>query len=128
MERKEVKEIVREVLDEEATRPVVVSQEEKPVRWSWAAFFKGKCSNKFIAFLVSTALVAVTMFTPGILLDAVAQGTLIVIWGIVTIVFMLSGAIDVAVKNMNITAKFTAGKKVNTNTADVIRATRETGR
>jgi len=97
-----------------------------PVRWSWAAFFKGKCSNKFIAFLVATALASITMFS-SVLKDVASQRTLIIIWGAVTIVFMLSGAIDEAVRNMKIKANFSAGaqKTVNTNTADVVRASRD---
>jgi len=102
-------------------------RKDAPAKWSWAKFFKGKCSNKFIAFLVATALATITMFTAGVLHDAVSQRTLIIIWGIVTVVFMFSEDLGVAVRNMNINANFSAGakKKINTSTADVLRATRE---
>ncbi|MCL2381514.1 MAG: hypothetical protein FWC64_07955 [Treponema sp.] len=87
-------------------------------KWSWAKFFKGKCSNKFIAFLVATAIFAVTMFAAGVLKDAVAQRTLIIIWGVITVIFMLSGSIDKFVSGgtLSVNANLSAGVKKNIST------------
>jgi hypothetical protein len=49
---------------------------------------------------------------------------IMIIWGAVTIIFMLSGAIDTAVANakINLELKAAAQKTINTNTADVLNA------
>ena len=89
-------------------------------KWSWAKFFKGKCSNKFIAWIAATSVIVwiIAERLAGDTAFAVFETTALIIWGAVTVIYMLSGSIDAAVTNMKITAEIKAGaqKVVNTDT------------
>jgi hypothetical protein len=86
---------------------------EDEVKWSWSKFFIGKLSNKFIAWLVFTVIIFIAMFTQSSVMDVVVQRFVWIIYGAVTIIYMLSGAIDKAVGNMQIKANLSAGAKLN---------------
>jgi len=96
-------------------------------KWSWAKFFKGKCSNKFIAWIAATAVIVwiIAARLAGDHSFAGFEKTVLIIWGAVTFIFMLSGSIDTAVANMKISAELKAGAQmaVNTDTAKAIEVT-----
>lgn len=69
--------------------------------WSWTKFWIGKLSNKFIAWVVYMTLQFIALLTKVIPEQYI--GSLITWSGIVTLVFMLAGAIDIAVSNAAIT-------------------------
>lgn len=81
---------------------------EKGVKWSWSRFFVGKLGNKFIAWIVTTVITFTLVHNATSLSDKNAF-VILIIWGIATIVFMLAGAIDVAVNNAKINADFKVG-------------------
>jgi len=89
-------------------------------KWNWGKFIAHKCSNKFLAWITSTAIIV--WIIAGRKEVLVPFGSfeigVMVVWGAVTVIFMLSGAIDTAVANAKITAELKAGvqKMVNTET------------
>ena len=72
--------------------------------WNWTEFWKGKLSNKFIAFIVYMVYMFLTSFIPNVSNNDVLWASTIV-----TVIFMLAGSIDTAVSNAKITADFKAG-------------------
>ena len=100
-------------------------KEEAGFKWSWGKFFKGKCSNKFIAFLCIFVLVTWVMAS-GLIekLSMPFEIGLISLLAATTIIFMLSGSIDTAVENAKLTLELKAGmqKTISTDTARVIEA------
>lgn len=74
--------------------------------WSWTEFWKGKLNNKFIAWFVYMIIQVIVIFTGK--LPADQTSTIIIISAIVTVIFMLAGAIDKAVSNAQISAEFKA--------------------
>jgi len=113
--------IVQKNIPLEEVESVHIDKKEK---WCWVKFFKGKFSNKFIAFLVSTSLIFITMFANGVLKDAVSQRTLIIIWGVVTVIYMLHNALESLISrgNLNVNVNAGAQKNITTDTAQVIKA------
>jgi len=95
-------------------------------KWCWVKFFKGKLSNKFIAFLASTSMIFITMFSNGILKDAVSQRTLIIIWGVVTVIYMLHDALESLISRGNLNVNVGVKKNINTDVAQVISAAKNT--
>ena len=71
--------------------------------WSWTKFWIGKLSNKFMAFLVYMVYMFLTTFTSSSINNLVLYTSTVV-----TVIFMLAGAIDQAVANAKITAEFKA--------------------
>jgi len=76
-------------------------------QWDWGKFWKGKVSNKLIAWVVYMVLQFIALLTKTI--PEAHAGTFIWVTAIVTFIFMLAGAVDTAVENMKITAEFKAG-------------------
>jgi len=81
--------------------------------WDWGKFFQGKADNKLLAFIVTTVLVIVTLFINSVVTNIVNERVLLIIWGGSTAIYMLSGAIDIAISNMKISAELKAGASIN---------------
>jgi len=93
-------------------------------KWSWTKFLKGKLSNKFIAFMVSTVLIFTTLFVNNVLKDAIAQRTLIIIWGVITVIYMLHTALESFISGGKLNVNVNGGlqKNIHADTAQVIKA------
>jgi len=82
------------------------------VSWSWPKFVIGKLSNKFIAWAVYMVFQFMILFMPAQITPSFNPAEyarlIIIISAIVTIIFTLAGALDVAVSNMKMTAAFEA--------------------
>jgi len=95
-------------------------------RWCWVKFLKGKLSNKFIAFLASTSMIFITMFSNGVLKDAISQRTLIIIWGVVTVIYMLHDALESLISRGNLNVNVGVKKNINADVAQVVSAAKNT--
>ena len=82
-------------------------------QWDWGKFFVGKISNKFIAWLVYMVFQFIAILSEKVPYEW--TGYILTVSTIVTGIFMLAGAIDIAVENAKITADFKAGlsKQIN---------------
>jgi len=124
-----------EISEKEYEELVKVIQDKSNQKWSTVKLIKGKLNNKFIAFSVTTLLVWRVLRSSLLttLQSSVFEIGLMAVWGIAVIVYMLSGAIDTAVSNMQLKAQvkfgtqLTAGKQktTTTDTAQVLRAAQE---
>lgn len=85
---------------------------DKDVKWSWPKFFIGKLGNKFFAWVMSTVLVYNLLMSDHAVTSAENEKIVLIIWGVVTVIFMLAGALDVAVSNMKMTAELKAGASI----------------
>lgn len=84
------------------------SQSSQPeIKWSWTKFAIGKLSNKLIAWIVYMVL-QFNILSNCIVPDD-QKKWVIIASAIVTVIFMLAGAIDNAVSNMKINAELKAG-------------------
>ena len=92
---------------------------DNETKWSWTKFWIGKLSNKFIAWVVSTVLVFITLFHNG-WTNVNSETVILVVWGAVTFIYMLHGAIDIAVENMKISAELKAGASIEKKITDGI--------
>ena len=77
-----------------------LTQPGECVHWSWPKFWIGKLSNKFIAWVTYMVLQFLALLSGQIPDEHI--GTLLWVSAIVTFIFMLAGAIDVAVTNAQI--------------------------
>ena len=91
-----------------------VNKEQKDTQWSWTKFWIGKLSNKFIAFVVSTTLIFIALFHNG-WTNPNSETVILIVWGAVTFIYMLHGAIDTAVANTKINAELKAGASISKN-------------
>ena len=93
-------------------------------KWNWVKFIKGWINHKFLAFVTFTAIAAFIIFEPELKLSSNERIVIFIIWGVVTVVFILGKAIDNAVYNAHIAAEFKAGiqANINTDTKKVIEA------
>lgn len=76
--------------------------------WSWTKFWIGKLSNKLIAWTVYMILQFIALLTGIVPKEYI--GTVITWSGIITVIFMLAGAIDNAVSNATITLEAKYGR------------------
>ena len=99
---------------------------EAPVKekWCWVKFTKGWINHKFLAFIVTTVMVYKMMFENIFNLEVMERLAVIIVWGIVSLFFILGKSIDNAFYNMKITAELKAGAQANINadTAKIIEA------
>ena len=93
-----------------------INEEGKEVMWSWPKFWIGKLSNKFIAMIISTVLVFITLFHNG-WTNPISEVVIIAVWGLIMFIYMLPGAMEMAVSNMKISAELKAGASINKNIA-----------
>ena len=77
------------------------------VQWSWNKFWIGKLSNQFIAWVFSSVLVWVALFTG--IVNGNHTTVVIIVWGSLSVIFVLYGAIYTAVKNAQIKLQIEAG-------------------
>ena len=91
------------------------------VKWSWTKFWIGKLSNKFIAFNVFTAIMFITLFVERVEVKEPANWILWITYGVVTIIFMLAGAIDTAVANAKISMELKAAAEMKADGASLIK-------
>jgi len=100
------------------------TKEDKEEKWSWVKFIKGWINHKFLAFVVTTVIITVMIFKKELNLASNERIVVFIIWGVVTVVFILGKAIDNAVYNAQIKAELKAEAQlnVNTDTAKVIEA------
>jgi len=98
--------------------------ETKQEKWCWVKFIKGWINHKFLAFVITTVIVTIMIFKKELALASNERIVIFIIWGVVTVVFILGRAIDNAIYNAHIAAEFKAGAQlnVNTDTAKVIEA------
>ena len=80
-------------------------------QWSWTKFAIGKLSNKFLAWVFSSILVWAAMFTG--IVNGDHTTVVIIVWGTLSVIFMLAGAIDTAVKNAQIKLELKGGASVH---------------
>jgi hypothetical protein len=104
------------------TKETVSNLEDE--KWNWVKFLKGWINHKFIAFIITTLMINKIIFGKGLSLAANETIVVIIVWGVVTVFFILGKAIDNAIYNAKITAEFKAGAQanINTDTAKVIEA------
>jgi len=114
-------EISKEELDQIIKDAIAESEDEK---WNGIKFMKGWINHKFLAFVTFTVISTVMIFKKILSIDSKERITILIIWGVVTVVFILGKAIDNAIYNAKITAEFKAGAQanINTDTAKVIEA------
>lgn len=79
----------------------------EPRKWSWTEFIIGFINKKFIVFVVITMIVRHGLFDG---LDDSIKKILIIIWGVVAVTWMLSGALETLISNgkFNVDAKLGA--------------------
>ena len=92
--------------------------DDKWAGFSWTKFWIGKLSNKFIAWVVATVLVYITLFRNG-WINPESEMAILIVWGSVTFIYMLHGAIDTAVSNakINLEGKASVGRTTTKTTA-----------
>jgi hypothetical protein len=93
-------------------------------RWDWVKFIKGWINQKFLAFILTTLMVYKLLFEDILSLDTRERLAVIIVWGVVTVFFILGRSIDNAFYNAKISGEFKAGVQanINTDTAKVIEA------
>ena len=84
--------------------------------WCWVTFIKGWINHKFLAFVVTTFMVYKILFLNDILkLEVQERLAVIIVWGVVTLFFILGKSIDNAFYNAKLSAEFKAGAQANIN-------------
>jgi len=113
MNKEEITEIVKDVIAEKGDE-----------KWNWVKFIKGWINHKFLAFVITTLIIYKIIFGVTLNLTPNERIAVIIVWGAVTLFFILGKSIDNAIYNAKITAEFKAGAQanINTDTAKVIEA------
>jgi len=84
-------------------------------QWDKGKFWVGKVKNKAIAWAYYMLLQTLIIFIPFV---PVQVELVVIVSAVVTFIFMLAGAIDIAVANMKIIAELKYGRSTNVTTAD----------
>jgi hypothetical protein len=116
MSDSEIEKVIEEKINEAET--------PERERWDWVKFVKGWINHKFLAFILTTLMVSKLLFENILNLETTEKLAVIIVWGVVTVFFILGKSIDNAFYNAKITAEFKAGAQanINTDTAKVIEA------
>jgi len=79
------------------------------LKWSWTKFIIGWINKKFVAWIVTTCMVGWIMSWSVVQEITSLDQIIAIVWGVVTVCFILGSAIDKAVENAKISAEFKAG-------------------
>ena len=103
-------EISKEEIEQIIKDEIAKSDDEK---WNTVKFIKGWINHKFLAFIIVTWMINKIIFGKVLNLESNERITVIIVWGIVIVVFILGKAIDNAIYNAKISAEFKAGASIN---------------
>jgi len=73
--------------------------------WDWGKFFRGKADNKLLAYLITTTLIVIILFTTKAVSSEFNERILLAIWGGATAIYMIPTAISKAVGNAKLEAR-----------------------
>jgi len=88
---------------------------DEPRKWSWSEFFIGFINKKLLVFAVSTVIVFLLLFKVVADPDPVFRWIMGGGWLLLGIIFMLSGSIERAVENAQISLELKAGAQTSIN-------------
>lgn len=84
----------------------------KDEKWNTVKFIKGWINHKFLAFVITTLMIKEIIFGAVLELSEKERIVIFVIWGLVTMIFILGKSIDNAIYNAHISAEFKAGANI----------------
>jgi uncharacterized membrane protein SirB2 len=74
--------------------------------WDWNKFWIGKLGNKFLSWIVYMVIQFIALLSTKV--PAQYTGHIVIVSAIVTVIFMLAGALDIAVSKADIKANLSA--------------------
>lgn len=115
-----------EISEVEYKEYLALKEASVPKKWCWVRFVTGWINKAFIAWIVTTVMIndiLVKAFLPSALLCSECgkaaeklthiELTVAIVWGVVTVCFILGKSIETMVSNAKISAELKAGASVS---------------